>query len=83
MSEVSTEEDASVEGMLEGKERFFAPIEVAAMFGIKQARIQTLCREGKAFPHAKKFGTMWRIPASDIRNYVDSSTDRYEKGKAK
>lgn len=49
--------------------------EVAALLGITQTRVATLCRDGR-FAGAKRVGNTWIIPMASVRCYAPSPSGR-------
>lgn len=59
----------TVDKIIAGTERMFAPVEVAAILGYQQATVQDMCRSGRI--KARKIGTQWRIAESELRRFID------------
>jgi hypothetical protein len=63
----------TIDNIIAGREKLYAPVEVAMILGYKTATVQEMCRTEVI--RAKKIGTMWKIPESEIRRFLGGSTE--------
>lgn len=63
-----------IDRVLEGQERWYAPVEIAHILGLAKTTVQELCRSGRI--HAVKVNNQWRVTKRELRRYIDEGPNK-------